>query len=153
MEKVVVIPHQDGGGDVLHGLEAGDLHIATDLHPHHQPPNTNVAPPETHQRIVAGEILQAAVILEDVPAAPLVVAGHILEAAHDHADITPGTSGAAAVAIGEDREEVVAVAAVRLEGEVGVVLVVVVEAPAGDARAAVPVAAIAGHPVTNQLTD
>lgn len=23
MEKVVVIPHQDGGGDVLHGLEAG----------------------------------------------------------------------------------------------------------------------------------
>lgn len=85
------------------------------------------------------------------------MAGHILEAAHDHADITPGTSGAAAVVIGEGREEVVV--AVGLEGEVGVVqevaaaAVVVVEAPAGDARAAVPVAAIAGHPVTNQLTD
>lgn len=94
--------------------------------------------------------------LLSVPAAPLVVAGHILEAAHDHADITPGTSGAAAVVIGEGREEVVV--AVGLEGEVGVVqevaaAAVVVEAPAGDARAAVPVAAIAGHPVTNQLTD
>lgn len=82
------------------------------------------------------------------------MAGHILEAAHDHADITPGTNGAAAVVIGEDREEVVV--AVGLEGEVGVVqevAAVVVEVPDGDARAAVPVAAIAGHPVTNQLTD
>ena len=81
--------------------------------------------------------------------------GHILEAALDHADITPGTSGVVAVVTDEDGGEVVVVAAVavQVEEEVAAVVEAVEVAPAGDARAAVPVAAVAGHPVTNQLTD